>query len=176
MDDPSDFAEQYNRAERMRFVVIGAMAGAVAILAGNLWLFPGLRAFAASASCRTVLGIPGEVVLWHGVFVGIPLLAACVVASTVGRRGLRILRDGQVPPVGEKVLRPTRIRRGQRATLTGYLHVLAAAPLAMIVIWGVVQASEWSRHPERHSAARCVAGPQAANARAVPAPSPAAAR
>lgn len=177
MQTSNEFAEPYSRAERLRFVGIGAVAGVAAILAGKLWLFPGLRAFAASASCRTVLGLPGEVVLGYGIFVGLPLLAAFVVALTAGRRGLRILGDGQAPPLGEKVLRPTRIVHGRRATVAGYLHVFAVAPLVVIVIWGFVQASEWSRHTAQHSSAQCAKDLQAARDDRVAAPSsPAAAR
>lgn len=159
MPTSDEFAEPYSRAERLRFVVVGTMAGAAAILAGKLWLFPGLRAFAASAPCRMVLGFPGEVVLAYGVFVGIPVLAACAIALTIGRRGLRILQDGQVPPPGQKVLRPTRIVRGRRAAVAGYLHVLAVTPLVVIILWGFVQASEWSRHTAQHPSTQCATGP-----------------
>jgi hypothetical protein len=161
MQTPDEFAKLYSRAERLRFVVVGTIAGAAAILAGRLWLFPGLHAFAASAPCRKVIGLPGEVVLGYGIFVALPVLAACVVALTMGRRGLRILRDGQAPALGEKVLRPTRIVRGRRATVAGYLHVFAVAPLVVMVLWGVGQASEWSRHSAQHSSAPCATDLQA---------------
>ena len=177
MPTTHEFAEPYSRAERLRFVVVGVVAGAAAILAGKLWLFPGLRAFAVTAPCRTVLGMSGEVVLGYGLFVGLPVLATCVVASTIGWRGLRILRDGQVPPAGERVLRPTRIARGRRATVAGYLHVLAIAPLVVIVLWGAAQASAWSRTQGQHSTVQCGTGPQAIrNDRTDPTSSPDAAR
>jgi hypothetical protein len=136
-----EFAEEYTVAERGRRVIGGLAAGLAVIAIGKLWLFPWLTHFAASAPCRTVSGVNGATVLWWGLFVGIPLTSAALVVATMGRRGVRILRDGQVPPRREKVLRPTRIRRGRQARLIGYLHVLAWSPFLALALWGGFQAA-----------------------------------
>ena len=162
MQASNEFAEPYTRAERIRFVVIGTIAGVVVILAGKYWLFPAVRTFAASASCRLVLGLPGEVVLGDSLFVGLPMLVSCVVASTIGRRGLRILRDGQVPPIGDKVLRPTRIVRGRRAVVAGYLHVLAVMLVLLMVPWGLRQARDFAVLTGP-AVSRCAGSPHAGN-------------
>lgn len=156
MNRSPEFAEQYSTAERIRFVAFGTIAGVVLILLVKLWFFPWLREFASSAQCRTVLGSNGAEVLWYGVFVGLPLFAAVVVASTAGRRGFKIIRDGQVPPLGEKAFGKIQIRRGVRAKLVGYLHAIAFIPFIAISLWGGVQAATLSKQTQ-HKATGCTA-------------------
>jgi hypothetical protein len=84
--------------------------------------------------------VPGVQVLFYGLLVFMPLGLALVIGLTIGRRGYRILRDGQLPPAGEKVFRPTRIERGRKAKVMGYAHMLAPLLLVAIAVWGVPQA------------------------------------
>ena len=156
MDSAPGFAEQYSTTERIRFVAFGAIAGSVLILAGKLWLFPWLREFASSAQCRAVFGSNGATVLWYGVFTGLPILSAVVVACTVGLRGIKILRDGQVPPLREKSFRRVQIRRGRSARIVGYLNAAAFVPFFAISLWGYVQATALSRQA-LHQPATCPA-------------------
>ena len=51
-------------------------------------------------------------------------------------RGLRIIRDGQRPPRGVRVFKPTRIRRGAQARLAGYAHMLPLLFFIAVAIWG----------------------------------------
>jgi len=102
-----EYAPEYSHAERIRFVVLGSAIGAMLVGVCQFWFFPWMREFSASASCRTVLGFSGNAVLFYGVFVGIPLHAALLVCVLVGRRGYRVLRQGRVPPEGERVFRRT---------------------------------------------------------------------
>jgi len=145
MNKLPEFAEEYSKAERIRFITLGLIAGAVLISASKLWLFPWIGAFAASAPCRTVFGLAGTTVLWYSLFAGLPLQGAVLVACTFGPRGYQILRDAQVPPLREKVFRPTRIKRGAQARLVGYLHVLAFAPFLALTVWGCVEAAALSK-------------------------------
>jgi hypothetical protein len=156
MDRSPEFAEQYSTAERIRFVAFGAIAGAVLIWVGKFWLFPWLREFASSAQCRTVFGSNGATVLWYGVFAALPFFAAIVIASTLGRRGFKILRDGQVPPLGEKAFRKIQIQRGGYAKLVGYLHAIAFVPLLAISLWGCAQAAALSKQA-LHKSVGCTA-------------------
>jgi ABC-type amino acid transport system permease subunit len=143
MSRPPEFAEQYTRSERIRYVVVGAVIGALIMALAKLWLFPLLSTVAATP-CDTILGIPAHVALWYGLFTGIPLIGAILVFFSFGYRGYRILRDGQVPPLREKVFRPTRIARGRKATMLGLLHVAAFIPFAALAIWGAGQAAALS--------------------------------
>ncbi|NHZ93197.1 hypothetical protein F2P45_29915 [Massilia sp. CCM 8733] len=151
MPHTSEFAEQYTRAERLRLGLLILPAGLALLVATKLWFFPALAAFAASAECREIGGVNGITLLMYGLFVGLPLLLALVLGATVGVAGYKSLRSGQFPPAGTKVLRPTRIRRGRRATLTGAACLLLAlAPLALAA-WG------WFQAGAQTDAAACVA-------------------
>ena len=147
MNDAAEFAQEYSKAERVGFLVFGISAGAALLLASKFWLLPWLRVFAASAPCREVMGVSGVTVLWYGLFVGVPLFGAAVVGITMSYRGYRVLRDGQLPPVGDKVFRPTRIKRGGAAKMAGYAYLLAFVPFLMLAIWGSGQAGTLSKQP-----------------------------
>ncbi len=142
MQTEPEFAEQYTKAEAIRIVIIGTLAGALVVVASKAWLFPWFREFVAAAPCITVFGIQGLTVLWYGVFVGIPLHAAILVAALFGWRGYKILRDDRFPPLKEKVSRPTRIRKGSQARLIGYLHLAAFLPPLALAVWGAFQAAK----------------------------------
>lgn len=137
-----EFAEQYTKAESIRIVVLGTIAGAAVIFLGKAWLFPAISEFARTAHCRTLFGFDGVAVLWYSLFVGLPLHAAVLLLATVGWRGYKTIRDGQFPPQREKVTRPTRIRRGLAARRIGYLHLIACVPLFALAVWGYYQAEK----------------------------------
>lgn len=135
-----EYAPEYSLAERVRFAVFGLAAGALVVAVCQLWLFPQLREFSTSAHCRSVFGFSGTAVLFHGVFVGLPLLAALLVGVLVGRRGVKVLRQGRLPPSGEKVFRRTPVIRGVKAKAIGYVQLIAAVPLLGLAIWGTFEA------------------------------------
>ena len=155
MHQEPEFAEEHTAAERIRVVIIGAVTGALVILMGKSWLFPWFREFASSAPCRNIFGIEGVTVLWYGLFVGMPVAVTILVVSMFGWRGYKIIRDGQFPPAKEKVYRPTKIRRGKKARLIGYIHLLAFLPSLVLSIWGSYQAKEMLRtiHPSTSTCA-----------------------
>ena len=142
MQHTSEFAEQYTRAERLRLTLLILPAALALLVAAKLWILPSLAAFAASAGCREIGGVNGIALLMYGVFVGLPLLVALVLGATVGVAGYKSLRSGQFPPAGTKVLRPTRIRRGRRATLTGAACLLLALLPLVLAAWGWFQAGQ----------------------------------
>jgi hypothetical protein len=144
-DDTADFAEEYTVRERVRLAARGIALGGLAILAWKLWLLPEFEAFVGSAPCRALFGANGTTVLWYGLFAGLPLLVLALLGLTHGRRGVRILRDGQFPPIGEKVLRRTRIRRGSAARRIGCIHLFTLVPAIAFVIWGGFQAHRFAR-------------------------------
>ena len=137
---PVEFAPEYTKGERVRFVALGALAGAAVISVCQLWFFPWLRDFSASAPCRSFFGVNGIVLLMYGMFVGVPLLAAVLVGALVSRRGYKILRQGRVPPRGEKVFRPTPVQTGAKARWSGYMQLLSVVPLLGLTVWGAFQA------------------------------------
>jgi hypothetical protein len=146
MNQSTEFAEQYTTTERLRLVALFIVSGFAIVALSKIYFFPSLNAFAESAHCRTILGLDGLAVLWYGLFVGMPLLCAMLVAGVIGFRGYRILRDSQTPPIGEKVFRPTRIIRGTKAKWFGLLQLLSCTPFLVIMIWGFPQATSMLEH------------------------------
>lgn len=156
MPSEPEFAELRTPAERLRIFIICLLTGILVTYLSKTWLFPSINEFAASAPCRKVLGIEGLTVLWYGLFVGVPLHGAILIAAVMGWRGYKILRDGQYPPLKEKVYKPTRILRGAPAKFKGYMHLLAPLPLLAMSIWGIFQAEEYSK-TMRPKASTCAA-------------------
>lgn len=147
MNELPEFAEEYTTVERIKIFVIALISGCLVVAVCKLYFIPWLNAFASSAHCRTVLGFDGLTVLWYGLFVGIPFSCVLLVGGLVGYRGYKILRDNQTPPNGEKVTRPTRIVRGSKAKITGYLNLFAFFPFFAISIWGGFQAAAMPKQP-----------------------------
>lgn len=136
MPPTHEFAEEYTRAERLRKTLLILPAGVAVLLGAQFWFFPLVKAFAATAACREIAGVPGIALLFYGLFVGLPLLGALVLGLIFGVPGYKILRSGQFPAAGTKVFRPTRIRRGAGATLIGAAHLLLVLCALAIVAWG----------------------------------------
>jgi hypothetical protein len=145
MDLSPEHAAEYTKRERVRFFAVSVVLGGAALVGARLWLFPWLGDFASNAHCRVVLGIPGTTALWYGLFFLFPLSVAAVLAGTFGRRGLKVLRQAQFPPAGEKVFRPTLIRRGAQARLIGYAHLLLVLLPVVLALWGLGQARSFEK-------------------------------
>lgn len=135
--EEAEFAPEYSRAERIRMALWAVLGGGIAIAIVKLWLVPAISAFGINALCTDVFGYDGITVLFYGLFVGMPFLLGVLVVAILGTRGYKILRDGQAPYFGEKVLRPTRIQRGRKAKLNGALHFAACVPMLLLSLWGV---------------------------------------
>src|SRR5438552_10778300 len=142
MSSSPEYAPEYTRRERAR--IAGALVFACVVIYGlsEYWFRPALSEFAATAHCRSVLGMRGSSLLFYGFFVGFPLLLCIITFATLGRRGIAVLRSGQEPPPGQKVFRPTPIRRGKPARRIGLFNVFAALPFLAIAFWGYFQANE----------------------------------
>lgn len=140
MDAEPTHALQYSLRERLRFAAAIVLAGAALALAARHWLYPALPHFVATLPCRSIWGIDGITFLVYTIFSGLPLALAALILATLGRRGLKILRAGQFPLPGEKVLRPTPIRRGKGARRIAVLHLCCALPFLAMGAWGGFQA------------------------------------
>ena len=140
METDPEYAELYSFKERLRFVLIGVTVGGAVWLLWNQWALPRWREFAEQSPCVEVWGLSGTAVLFYALFVGFPLLFALGTAGVLSRRGLKILRDKQVPYLREKVFRPTRIRRGRAAVLIGWAHVLSPTLFIALALWGAPKA------------------------------------
>lgn len=137
-----DYAELYTTRERLRFVAIALVIYAALYLLWSQWALPRWNTFASNAHCSEVWGVPGTSVLLYTLFVGMPLVMALLIAITVSRRSMRVLRDGQSPYRGEKVFRRTRIKRGRIAKLIGWTGLLAPLWFVAVALWGAPTAHD----------------------------------
>lgn len=136
MAEQPEFAEEASTAERIRLVLIWLAIGAAIVVPMELWFLPAFRHFSETAACRTIFGRNGLVVLLYGSLVALPLLFGLVVLATLGVRGYRVIKTERFPLAGEKVFRPTRIRRGARAKLFGWLHIGLVVPFFIVPVLG----------------------------------------
>jgi hypothetical protein len=134
--DDAEYAELYTTKQRLVFIAITLGLLLPLMIVTDRVGFPALEGYAATAHCRELLGIPGTTVLIYALFVGLPLSGAVLVGVPLAWRGLRIIRDGQRPPRGVRVFKPTRIRRGAQARLAGYAHMLPLLFFIAVAIWG----------------------------------------
>jgi hypothetical protein len=137
-----EFVDEYTREERARFVIIAIVVGGAIVVAAQWWFFPWLGEFSSRAQCVELSGMSGVAWLVYGLFVGFPLASAIVLGGLAVWRGYKILRDGRVPPTGEKSFRATRITYGRPAMMWGWLHMTPLAFFLVVSMWGAVKAHE----------------------------------
>jgi hypothetical protein len=140
MDPTHEYAAQYTRKERVKFLLLALTLGGAIMLVWKAWALPHWVEFVEKSPCYQVFGISGTAVVFYALFVGLPLVSALLAVMLFSWRGVKILRDKQVPYSGEKVFRPTRIRRGSIAVIVGWVHVLTPVPFLAISLWGAAQA------------------------------------
>jgi hypothetical protein len=130
------YAPEYSKNERIRHVAFGVIASSIIILICGNYVLPWLEQSVSSAPCREIFGINGWKVLMYCLFIGFPLSAGLLYGGILGYESYKIIRDGQWPPMGQKVLRPTKIKRGKTALLIAYLNLLPALMFITLAIWG----------------------------------------
>jgi len=158
MESREEFAEEYTFKERLRLVLIGLAVGGVLLFGWKGWVLPRWAEFAQTAHCYEFRGLSGTAVVFYTLFVGLPVFLALCAMLLFSRRGLKILRDRQFPYKGEKVFRPTKIKRGRAASIIGWQHILAPLVFVAIAIWGGFQARELVRNvdPSKFDRSQCV--------------------
>lgn len=142
VDNGAEYAELYTTAERVRFVAITLGIFGPLMLGAEVWGFPALSDFAERSYCYEWLGVNGTTLLIYGLFTGLPLSAALVIGVPSGLYGIRIIRDEQMPPRGQKVFKRTKIRRGRMAKAGGWARMVPLVFFLGLAGWGEVQAGK----------------------------------
>ncbi|ENC6707148.1 hypothetical protein [Vibrio harveyi] len=131
-----EYAPQYSRKEK---IIRVAIAGVFFVLAGVLFKLEGeplLQAVAEAPECYEVFGMQGLELLVHILFFWIPLSVFLLTAVLMLPLGVRGLIEGQFPPKGVKVFRPTAIQRGKLGTFKSLIHLLLPLLCFGFVVWG----------------------------------------
>lgn len=115
------YAPEYTTKERIN-IILKALAWAVPLFATlKFWFFPWLKQYSANAHCYQYGNFTGLHIIFYGLFIGLPLLMACMLLILEGKRSINIIKLGQSPLPGEKVLSPTKYIYGTQAKLKAYL-------------------------------------------------------
>jgi hypothetical protein len=139
-----EFADEYTKQEKIRFVILYLTAGPFIYFTHEQWIFPWLRWYASTAYCHSVFGYSGILILW----VGLPIVSGLLIGACTVWPGIKTLKQGQYPPKGSKVFKPTKILRGKAATFRGSSLLLAPCLFVAVAIWGAFQIP---RMPEENS-------------------------
>lgn len=111
-------------------------------------MFPYINWYANTAYCHALLGHSGITVLQYSLFVGLPIFSAILVGVYSVPIGIKGLRDGQFPPKGVKVYKPTKIIRGWRSKVKSLAHLIAPLLFVVIGVLGSFQADNLPNSPE----------------------------
>ncbi|MHA2713767.1 hypothetical protein ACXZ7B_03620 [Vibrio owensii] len=131
-----EYAPQYSKKEK---IIRVAIAGVFGLLVGVLFKLEGeplLQAVAEAPECYEVFGMQGLELLVHILFFWMPLSVFLLSAVLMLPLGVRGLIEGQFPPKGVKVFRPTAIQRGKLGTLKSLIHLLFPLLCFGFVVWG----------------------------------------
>ena len=142
----SDYAPLYSKRERIRLALILAAVFLPLLLFAHYCFIPWISAYVPNANCYQYGDHDGLELLIYGVFVAIPLFFALVLLLLLGPRSLRIVRTGQDPLPGEKVLRKTRYRYGIKALLVPLTLLIMLLALVGMSIWGSFQVDKLTSH------------------------------
>ncbi|EMR35690.1 hypothetical protein [Vibrio harveyi] len=131
-----EYAPQYSKKEKVIRVVITGVFG---LLAGVLFKFKGeplLQAVVEAPECYQMFGMSGLELLVHILFFWMPLSVFLLTAVLMLPLGAHGLIEGQFPPKGVKVFRPTVIQRGKLGTFKSLIHLLLPLLCFGFVVWG----------------------------------------
>lgn len=131
-----EYAPQYSKKEK---IIRVAIAGVFGLLVGVLFKLEGeplLQVVAEAPECYEAFGMQGLELLVHMLFFWMPLSVFLLSAVLMLPLGVRGLIEGQFPPKGVKVFRPTAIQRGKLGTLKSLIHLSFPLLCFGFVVWG----------------------------------------
>ncbi|MGI9947721.1 MULTISPECIES: hypothetical protein [Vibrio] len=134
-----EYAPQYSKKEK---IIRVAIAGVFCFLAGVLFKLKGeplLQAVAEAPECYEMFGMSGLELLVHILFFWMPLSVFLLTAVFLLPLGMRGLIEGQFPPKGVKVFRPTVIQRGMLGAFKSGVHLLLPVLCFGLAVWGSFQ-------------------------------------
>ena len=131
-----EFAPEYSKKEKVERTLLALLLGIFALIVHQKWFLPFWSWFVATAHCHSLWGLSGYSLLWQILFVGIPLSSALIIGLITIPISLKGLAQGQFPPAGYKVYKPTCIKRGWKAITLSMLFLLPTILFVAISVWG----------------------------------------
>jgi hypothetical protein len=156
-DNTADLAPEFTSSERL-YRLIGIGLPAIALVAFLKFRgFPWLGQYIISHPCGVVLGFDLDTFVFYSLLGGLPALMILVGIPFLLLRALRIWRSGQFPPPGEKVWRPTTIRRGKPARFKAGVLLLSFVVLVVMEAWSIAIGHELLSSLKRENPTHCAA-------------------
>ena len=151
----SEFAPEYSRRERL-VLLARTLAWALPLFALTKFGFlPWFARYTDNARCLEYGQVTRSELVFHGVFVGLPLLVAILLLLFEGRDAVRTIRLGQHPLPGQKVFRRTRYTYGLRAKLKACLVFALVACCIGLAAGGAVSARQAGKAVKPDGLPRC---------------------
>jgi hypothetical protein len=142
--DP-EFAPEYTKKERIWLIVKNLIWFTPILVFCELWFFDWLGEYAKVAHCYEYGPIKGTHLIMYGLFVGLPFTLATLLFVLEGVKAIKVIKVGQFPLPGQKVVKPTKYKYGNAARISGALLIAAVMFLFGLAAWGFVQAKEITR-------------------------------
>lgn len=136
-----EYAPMYSKSERKIILIKGFSFLVPAYVFMEYWFFPKMTEYASEANCHIYGAFTGVHVVFYGTFVGIPLLSFFMLSPLLINT-IKVLKVGQYPLPGEKVMQLTKYRYGILARLQASLGAILVCSFLVIAIWGVGAANK----------------------------------
>src|SRR5574343_1406451 len=153
--DDVEFAPEYTTAERVRLLLWLGLPNLALMALLKFKIFPWLKTWLAGHPCGEIFGIDVQVAAFYAVF-GLPTLLGIAGSLVLLHSAWHILRDGQFPPRGAKVWRPTPIRRGPAARRIGIMRLLGFLFTLLVIGYCLSLAINLVDSLVRENPTRCV--------------------
>ena len=114
-------------------------------LLAQFWLLERISGYVQIANCRRYGDLNGMQLLLYGIFVITPLFLAVIILLLEGRRCIQVLRIGQNPLPGEKVIRKTRYKYGNAARIQPLMLFALMLIMVGFAFWGSFQVEKINR-------------------------------
>lgn len=134
------YAEQYSKREKLLWLVITGGCGVVLYAFATTWFFPAIQGISERPHCYHLYGISLGENIWYLLLVVVPLSLFLLFAFLIPK-GINGWRQGQFPPKGTKVFRPTRIKFGVQARLLSLVTMAFPLTYLTLAVWGYVHAA-----------------------------------
>ncbi|MFC3151050.1 hypothetical protein ACFOEK_08425 [Litoribrevibacter euphylliae] len=138
----NEYAPEYSKKERVMILLKHSVWAIPLFLWAQFWFLPWIKAFADQSHCYDYGVMTGTEALFYGLFVGMPLSLVLLVLLIEGPRTIKIIRLGQNPLPGEKVLKPTKYQYGTRAKLKPYGLMIILVLLVALSVRGIFWAND----------------------------------
>ena len=140
-NDP-EFAPEYTKNERVWLIIKNLLWFMPLLAFCELWFYDWLGEYAKVAHCYKYGPVTGTHLIMYGLFVGLPLTLAVALFGFEGAKAIKVIKVGQFPLPGQKVLKPTKYKYGKAARINGAVLIAAVAFLFGLSVWGFMQAKE----------------------------------